>query len=219
MVCTWVPNDTLIEFQRRESCLKRMRVQINNCLLPFKNKCMQTKIRSAKLLRIRMHTIEHIIEKDPSLLVIHIIRDPRAIMVSRISVDLLSFNAHKSAEKESIILCQQMVEDYQARIIMENKYPRSFLQIKYEDLTMHPHGTLIKFTDHLSIPGNQFLEKKTYGMLFASNLEEMGDFQQLRSNATETAMAWRSSISEKLKHVMDSNKFCQEAYRIFGYSV
>ena len=166
-----------------------------------------------------MRTIEHLVENDPSLLVIHIIRDPRAIMVSRSSVVLISYNADKSAEKEGVILCKQMMEDYKARRIMEHKFPKTFLQIRYEDLTTNPHDTLVKFTDHLTIPDREVLEERMHGMLFASNLEKTKSFEQMRSNATATALAWRNKIPTKLKRVMDTNEYCQEVYRTFGYSV
>ena len=215
---SWVDENTLKLFQRRSECRESMKRRMKECIQPFIDVCQRTKIRSAKFLRLRMSTMSSLLSKDPSFLVIHIVRDPRAIMVSRIKVNLLSKNLDRFIEKEAIILCKQMVEDYRKRKVLEKIYPGNFIQVKYEDLTADPHRTIVDFTRHLSIPDVELIESRMNVLLFAQDLKHVDDFEQFRANATATSLAWRRTITPQLKEKMDRDAYCQKVYTIFGYA-
>ena len=122
--------DILQKFKDRKKCIHDMRNKVNKCTATLKAACDNSNVRSAKILRTRMTSMEDVLRYDPTILVLHVVRDPRGTMMSRQKIALLSKNLGKSMSKEGVVLCRQMLEDIQERKRLEKLYPRTFIQVR-----------------------------------------------------------------------------------------
>ena len=100
--------------------------------------CKKADHRIAKVLRISVHALETLIKDNPKLKVVHLFRDPRAILHSRIETDgyPLRFSLRGSPEIRSNAkaLCDKMTSDLKEGIVLMKKYPNQFRFIHYEDI-------------------------------------------------------------------------------------
>ena len=208
-------NATLKEFKQRQTCLEGRRKTIDKCTHLLQPKCDSAMVRSAKLLRTRMSAMEAVLKYDPTTLILHIIRDPRGTMMSRKKIHLLAKSLSGNMGREGRALCRQMVEDYYERKRIEKIYPKSFLEVRYEDLTIDLTGTLEKLLSFMSMESNEKLVEQMNKMMYSG--KSGSGFSQVRSNATLVASAWRSKIPKDLKSSMD--KDCQEVFKVYNYKV
>lgn len=201
----------------RQTCLKTKHKSLQRCLPTLQAACDQSKVRSSKILRARMTAMRNVLQQDKDILIIHIIRDPRGTIMSRKSVNLLSRKAGKNMQREGKILCNQMMEDIKVRKELEKTFPRSFLQIRYEDLAERLEETLRQVYSHINMPYEERVHQKMLSIMYSGKTKKGGGFSQHRGNASSVAHAWRTRISAPLKETMDKN--CRGVYETFGYAV
>ena len=76
------------QFKRYKQCMDNQRTRVmTNCISSIKSICQEKKIRVVKTVRLEADTIEELKQKHPGLKIIHMIRDPRAVVLSRIKVN------------------------------------------------------------------------------------------------------------------------------------
>ena len=75
-----------------------------------------------------------LLDEIPNLKIIHLIRDPRG------SLD--SMARHKVHDLFTEFYCPIISEDIDQADIFKTKYPKSFISIKYEDMSLRPYGEL-----------------------------------------------------------------------------
>ena len=206
------------EFQIRQRCIDLIDEEFTQCREKVVTECGKHTVRAAKVLRMRMSVTENVLKADPDIRVIHMIRDPRAIMLSRVNVDLLGRKIGIDIKRESLILCRQLIEDYNERQRLEKVFPGSFLQIKYEDLAMNLVPTLFNITQFLHIPYNKELEKSMLSIMHSDHHASSNEpFNQSRENSTNVALAWKKKIDTRLKDFIDAG--CSDVYKLFGYHI
>lgn len=95
----------------------------------IKGYCHQEPLRIVKTIRTRLAWVTELLQVDPNLKVIHLVRDPRGSLKSAAKV-----NWQMDPKKT----CSEVMEDLQARKEMEKIYPNRYLFVKYEDLARDP---------------------------------------------------------------------------------
>ncbi|KAL4232996.1 hypothetical protein ACF0H5_007682 [Mactra antiquata] len=109
------------------------------CLKEMEQICRNSKHRVTKIVRLTVDNLEYILENFPNLKVIHLFRDPRAIINSRTTTkwyqlkESLSDN-HRGIRLDADELCKRIMYDITSSINLKNKYPDRFAVIMYEDL-------------------------------------------------------------------------------------
>jgi len=95
----------------------------------------------------------------PSLRVIHLVRDPRAVALSRMRagdsfLGAYTRSSRKSAESnvvaEASLYCHHVTADIRSRLALEREFPDRILLIRYEDVIANPEQTfrdIYKFLD------------------------------------------------------------------------
>ncbi|XP_014681213.1 PREDICTED: carbohydrate sulfotransferase 1-like [Priapulus caudatus] len=154
------------------------------------------------------------------LKVIHLIRDPRGVMSSRLSLhgeDRLSDGRLAESARD---LCRQMVADLKdGRALLK---PDQYHQVKYEDLAQYPIQTAKKVYSFLDLEMDAAVVKYLHihaGAENSSNVHENFAFQYgtYRRNASATALGWRKGLTKaQIKKV---EKGCREIFEMTDYKL
>jgi len=83
---------------RYVACLESAKSQIAVCLPRLEDICTTAKLHVAKLVRMRMHTAQHLLRRDPHIKLVHLLRDPRGILNSRHTSPLSNTNKNRLKE-------------------------------------------------------------------------------------------------------------------------
>ena len=176
-------------------CLEKLMTdKRRSCVSTFESWCTRSRLRSAKTIRMSMEHVQHMMEVDPQIKVIHLLRDPRAILRSQVN-----FRAKLGNEWETLAtrLCSRLLKDVSIRETLEQKYPGQLIQIRYEDLATNPIKSAETMYQYLSLPLPQqvsdWIERSTNAN------RNNGVMGTTRENSTKVAYAWQTSLTEKHK--------------------
>jgi hypothetical protein len=128
-----------------------------SCVEPAASMCSSARLIAVEAVRVAMAELEAVIARLPDIHIIHYVRDPRAIAVSRAVNTRMTFAApvvepphivpslpmaDDSVVAESQVLCARMLADLQARRRLEARYPGAITVVRYEDLVANPNRTV-----------------------------------------------------------------------------
>ena len=202
-------NELLNKMLTYQNCLQNVRSKINHCIQQLELTCQSAKVRVVKTIRLGMDIINQVktMSKQQNFKVIHLLRDPRAMLHSR----RLWIKALQSDLKT---LCVRMKNDLIQFNSFRSLYPRDYLQVRYDDLIRNLHQISRNMYDHISVspPGilAQWLRDHTEAK--SDNWIAGGI---VRKNATLHIDQWRKNknmtlLFESMKQISDCSALLQE---------
>ena len=208
-----VNKDKLAVFYEHVKCVWSLQGVVNRCLYQshLYEQCLQTKIRAVKILRLKMPFIEPLLRNLPAMTVVYYVRDPRAIVNSRI-VDRRSTETWLS---DVVNLCGEMQLDLDEVHKLQVKYPDVILMLRYEDLVDRPSEVLHELYGHFSEVPSKDLEQWLYQTMHAE--EENGKHGVQRTNASKTQHAWRENYPADAIDRVSRHITCQPLLASLGY--
>jgi len=200
-------------FEGMNKCFSQLKQEIAECLPLLKTSCDSTNLRAQKVLKMNFDVVGEVMKKDPQVYVIHMIRDPRGILVSRQERKLFSRYA-RNIEEEATLLCHKMLVDIKKQEKLKEAYPSRIIQIKYEELA--ENATLV-MSDIMSFLNREIPDvlKREIENIMHSNIESEKAFGVQRKNSSATANAWKGKMSNNVKSCVD--RICSEVYTLTGY--
>jgi hypothetical protein len=202
------------EFSKyRDKTDRLVRFMVNEGCVPIlKSACESRSIRAVKLVRATMETMEPLLSRFPDSFVIHLVRDPRAVALSRRNYHsstraAFSESAFSSSERlvrEASIYCRQVAADVRWRRHLEQKFPGRLYSLTYEQLVDSPAsraGDIYRFIGETPTPMalNKFVGLSTV---------------DARITAKERAMKWlRGALTETEFQQIGSN--CKEMMQLY----
>lgn len=162
---------------------------LRDCMANYTAKCERAKYRVVKTIRLEMAEVRLLLKVVPDLKVIHLLRDPRGMMCSRL------FSKRCNVTRAQIYqLCDRLAMDFTDRRSLERQYPTNFMQVIYEDIVedaISEAGRMYKFVG-ADLPHNikAILQDKTkYGG------KHDGAYGTYRKNSLKTAYNWTNIIT------------------------
>ncbi|XP_012944711.1 carbohydrate sulfotransferase 4 [Aplysia californica] len=177
-------------------CTQKLRSieDISSCLPLLANRCQSKAVTTTKTVRLKMEESEKSMRCDPGVKVIHLVRDPRPVFLSREAMHYY-FDAST--------FCQRVARDARESLRLQKIYPDRMRTLRYEDLATAPVRTTKAIYEFAGIPWMPKLE---------SRLRSETDSQK----PYKIASRWRRKITHKqMKSVQD---VCGEMMTIFGYN-
>ena len=118
----------------------------NSVVVLFRANCAVRPLRVAKVVRASMLSMKPLLDWLPDLRVIHLIRDPRPVVLSRLGFHasargIFSESTDNLSERiirEASIYCRQVVTDIRWRQRLERQYPGRLYSLTYEQLVDNP---------------------------------------------------------------------------------
>ena len=126
-------SDVFRKFLLYDECITDAMKLISHCLPQLEQNCLAANLRVVKTIRLDVNTIHKAQTKvqrngDEGFKVVHLVRDPRAMLNSR--RNLVSSNDWSTT-------CARMRDDVEQMKILLVDHPRIYKQIRYEDLVRH----------------------------------------------------------------------------------
>lgn len=197
--------EVLNSFRQYHYCMGNLTEKLSRCLPHFENTCNSSVIRSVKTVRATMESAVALRELDSNLKVIHLVRDPRAVSLSRLKQK--SFRGKQSGKdmvKEAHLYCNQVSRDVKVRKTVQPISRSSFYQIIYEDF--------------VSLKNCTRQSESVYNALNAkvpkSVVEWLEENTEVKKNASQLASAWMKEL--KYENVYHINKACLDFFNETG---
>jgi hypothetical protein len=209
-------SEKIAAFQEHATCMKRTTARVEACRDKLTSQCQGSKFTSMKVIRLSMEVIASLLEKDPQVKVIYLMRDPRGIVSSRHQTHLLAHHSKRSMVTEAQLLCHRMQSDLALLATLKGAYPQNILEVRYEDMAKSPlpfgeQVSQFAFNEPLAENIRKFLHQHTHAE------KKNYDFGTMRTNATETADRWRQLINGTELH--DMTTWCKKVLTHMGYEL
>ncbi len=201
-------NATARKMKAYWECLHKSSLEsaFHHCVHFATKECEESRIRAAKVMRLRLEDTEALVKTYPNFRIIHQIRDPRGAVLSAQRYKMLSRASGNNLGKGANLFCAKMLEDMKSYLRLKHKYPGNYLQIKYEDLADRPQEMLELVYDFIGMKVPPQV-KKHLQEITQSRVETVGVLSTVRKNSSMTAHEWRLKITPSQKSVVDTECF------------
>jgi hypothetical protein len=195
-----------------------------SCLPLFSSLCSERKLRVVKSVRASMSAMEPLLSALPDLRVIHLVRDPRPVSLSRKEFDASTRsdfaesstlinqsttgprNVSQLAIREAAIYCRQVVADFDVRRRLERLFPGRLFSLTYEQLVDDPvrwATEIYRFIDTQLPPA----VAERFAALAAAGNEK---------NISAKVLAWRWTEGQiSRREFNEINQNCAEMFRLY----
>lgn len=187
------------------------RSSISPCVYRLIQLCRHSNVRVLKTIRAGLEKTLSTLAILPRMSIIHLVRDPRAIISSR---TLMGEYYHRNVMKTGSSLCGDMRRDLRSFKNIPQKFQGRILQIRYEDISANP-VRMAKFIYsylHLEMPANvaEWVRNNTH-----SKADDGKTLGTSRADSRKTASKWRKRISWSTVQRMENG--CQDVLEDLGY--
>ncbi|XP_063422609.1 carbohydrate sulfotransferase 1-like [Mytilus trossulus] len=178
------------------------------CLKLLTNRCKQSSLRVVKTIRMTTELASTLLSSLPNLKIVYLVRDPRAIIQSRIMLNLVDEHDLKN---ESTELCNRMDKDM--HFIEKSTTKNRIKIVRYEKFAIHKvseakdlfkfvgselHTGIVKWMKQNSVKSTNFNPYST------------------SRNSTESVGRWLKQIKRETAKKVDES--CVNLYKVFGYT-
>ena len=180
------------------NCSKPIRDAAKDCLPYLLHECKTRPIKVSKIIRGNMSSMIDILQDFPKLKIIHLIRDPRAIVMSiqnwfprRVPINF---------SREARGVCTKMAEDIRRRQEVEKRYPGSTMEVLYDNIAANPMENIAAMYEFAGIDMTENTTAK---------------LKQITTESGKISKKWQTQISEETKQLIDAE--CLDVYKITPY--
>ncbi|XP_033759407.1 carbohydrate sulfotransferase 1-like [Pecten maximus] len=186
-------------------------------MLPY----CQSGTRIVKTIRLSMDIVDVLMEKFPNLKVIHLLRDPRGMIVSRMRTITQLHLKQMDMSLSARAVCDRYNRDIRIGQSLEVKYPNRIKTVLYEQIVEKPLETSLRIFKFLGQQPNSnfksWMSEHISGDNNSSNPLDTHNhaYSTFRTNSSATANAWRSRL--KFENVVKIDNECSQLYDYTGY--
>jgi len=200
----------ILELQWKDvvSCMKT-NGQAEFCINKFiPQRCKNALHRVTKVLRFSVDLFEYLLNERDNIKVVHLFRDPRAVINSRLETPWYKF-PHDIASNARA-LCNKMLHDSIEGERLLLKYPSKFMFLYYEDLNDKAVDKVKTLYRHLGMSDSpQNMQR----------IQDLPVFSAKNSNGSErennTALWWRKTLGWDIVQIVDTE--CAGVYKRLGF--
>ena len=195
------------KFKEYQTCIADVQEALMPCMQDLEQVCKNQSIVSMKTARISMRVVERLLMKLPDLKVVHYMRDPRSISLSRLKhPSFRGLYTKKSVAKTSQVFCQDALDDVKIKQQLIQKHPDTFLDLYFEEYAMFP-----TLTAHRVYSFIESTLPEEVRLWLHENTNGTGSYRTSR-NSQSIVNDWKSKISKK--DLDDVNKQCKPLFDI-----
>jgi hypothetical protein len=181
------------------------------CLHVLKAACQNSKYRVVKTIRVPMQFLQQFTVEFPRMKIIHLIRDPRAMLKSQRQVGNVKWaNLSESAQQH----CNSVSFDIATAETFNRKQSHTALRVQYEDIAGMPLQTAKDMYNFLGAELLPAAERYIYNITSAG-LQDNCVICTTRANSTEHMYEWRRHLDYSSVKIIDRQ--CQAVYDEVGY--
>jgi len=144
-----IPQKIAQTFDNYHSRFQKYRLRVANCTEVLRKMIADHRLRVTKVVRAAMDSMRPLLRALPTLRVIHLVRDPRAVALSRIRFGDSGYGAYtmrkqkpeSSLVAEASLYCHHVIADIRSRLALESQFPGRIISVRYEDVVANPEQT------------------------------------------------------------------------------
>lgn len=187
----------------------RSRISKKTCLQRQMALCRNSSHVITKVLRLTAGSFDRLLQKRQDLKVIHLFRNPFAIINSRTETSgypVRDYNAN------ALTLCKKMALDYDGAMKLKEKYPDKVKLVFYEDIKTNVTSKIKKLYDFI---GMNFVKSEVDRLnQVKTNTPKIKTPRIQSTRASNNAHWWRTHISyQRYKATYDR---CKNVVKIFN---
>ena len=171
-------------------------------------------MRIFKTIRLPLNLTSHLLDTLPWLKIIHLVRDPRATLLSQRRVAMCTETLggiYGCTRRHCISLENDIIEADR----LSAKHPGRLLRVFYEDLAARPIDTSRKMVEFIGTTLTQQLKEYVYNITLAGNPDN-GVIGTTRRNSSEHIDSWKAVMKSDFINVIE--ELCNYTLRRFSYS-
>ena len=196
--------------KRYHECMGDMWKKLRPCSWLLEEECQTAKLLLLKTIRLNLAHVIKVAKRDPSIKVVHIVRDPRAMIYSR-------KKWVRPSVAEVKITCSRLLADiHLSRRLLELNESNYFF-LRFEDLAQNPQQSARKLYSFVGADWTQtttrWLTKHT------SAMQDNGDEGTIRRNSSAHLTRWKndSNVANLFRRAASSE--CIKMLKHLGYDV
>lgn len=187
-----------------------MSKRIDACIKSAIDRCQRAPLLALKFIRLRMEEVLPLLPMYPNMKIIHLVRDPRGILNSRLKVGAISrkayqghVNAHCTELNDDLKNSKKILETYKDRLKI----------VQYEDMAEHPRETARALAEFSGVqflkPMQDYLQRQTHSS------RDSCQYCTQRKNSSATAYKWRKQLDpEYATYIFEA---CKSSNEVLGY--
>jgi len=199
-------------FKDYRACIQSYRRRVDaNCTELLRKTIIDHRLRATKVVRATMDSMRPLLRALPNLRVIHLVRDPRAVALSRLRFDNSGRGAYTISIRkpespvvaEASLYCHHVTADIRSRLALEREFPGRILSMRYEDVVANPEQ---RFRDVYKLLDEPVPNKTLVKIRKMAN----------RGQAMNLTTKWQGSLT--YKEAVTMGRQCSEYYRLLNLS-
>ena len=159
-----------------------------------------------------------LLERNPNVKVLHLYRDPRAVIHSRIETSGHPLRGSGRDSREIIqsakALCDKMMIDFDEGLKLAERFPDRFRFLHYEDIVLREES-IRNIYNYVGIKFDSEILRRVFAI--KPNAPERKDGPKEKDRKTNNALWWRTYMN--IEVVQQVDKECGHLYPKLGYPV
>lgn len=208
-----------VDFLSNVRCLTDLDSDTRHCRKAVRNRCDRTVLRVTSAHRTSLIDLEPLIRRNPSISIVHYVRDPRAVAVSRTERYYHTYRSSRTwtVVDEAEFICVRMTDEIRATGYLGGTYPGSVFIVRYEDLVRDPRSTVEGMYDQFgkTTPKSDMLDSWIEKTQRAET--DNGMYGVERSHGVAHISQWRKRVTEQ--ELADMTKHCRYVLEKLGYEI
>ena len=200
-------------FDRYITCMTHMYHQITPCISRMEDACKSAATRAVKAIRLNLSFVRQLLAINPTIKIVHLVRDPRGMLLSSKKIPNRALTVTLSTS-----VCQRLLANIESFQWVDENFPGSSLQIRYEDLAVDLQKVASAVYNHVGIHSklksdylSSWLNKIT------SSVNNVGAFRTFRSNSTAEAYDWMTQLNVSDRKLIESVPECTTSINKLNY--
>ncbi|XP_046418518.1 carbohydrate sulfotransferase 4-like isoform X2 [Neodiprion fabricii] len=162
-----------------------------------------------KILRPTLHIAQELLADEKlGVRLVFLTRDPRGVFQSR---KHRSFCQEGLDCSDPILLCKDMVSDYNTAVELQKKYPSTFRVLRYEDLSLEPHKEVKKLVEFYGLDFHPNIKK----YIDTHTKYDFGDPYTTFRDSKIAPFHWRTEL--EFEEVEEIQRNCFVPMKHWGY--
>ena len=180
--------------------------QHQRCLLHFQQRCLQSRLRLLKVIRLPVRSLFWLLRQNVKLKVLYLVRDPRSTLISQSKV----FSHHTDVSN----MCEIMLEDVRSFRLLQKEFPHRCIPVRYEDIVSRTNDTVASLYKALSLNLTDDVSLTVRKFMTASKTKESA-YSIYRSDPEKSENRWRQVADISFVHLVEHH--CRQVFNWLGY--
>ncbi|KAL5009765.1 hypothetical protein ScPMuIL_012070 [Solemya velum] len=202
-VTKWIIDAPSSKIHSRRSACVHQGVSEEICSDTLFSNCSSASTHVFKFVRLSMDVVGRLMSKVPGLKVLHVLRDPRAILMSRHRDGFMDYVG--SYNEASKLLCDFMLQNIRECKKWQQRFTGLIKTVLYEDIVEHPVDAANWLYEFFGLPFTKDIKRGVDQMTHGTD----GTLLKYPS-----PNEWRQGLNISEAHVIDSN--CRGVYDFMG---